>query len=245
MPRRTMPPRAVSRTATSMSRRARICWAPLGPVQSPGSIRRSSTSTPSEVVVPTCRPAPIRMCVTSRVTVLLPFVPEIEMTGTRRSASRIQDAGVVRASRIRSDQRTSSRSWLPVRRAVRDGETSRPPRARAASVMVCARSAPTQGNVMIQCPGSDERWTATPPRPSPWSDRRRRIQPTTATMSSGQSRGGTDAPRSTSAWRPGSRWPYQVRRRPMATSSFTTGTSRYTFGPSRRRVSISRTVPAG
>ena len=70
----------------------------------------------------------------SRVTVLLPFVPEIEMTGTRRSASRIHDGGVVRASRIRSDQRTSRRSWFPVSRAVRDGETSRPARASAASV---------------------------------------------------------------------------------------------------------------
>ena len=34
----------------------------------------------------------------SRVTVVLPFVPEIETAGTRRSASRIQDGGVVRAS---------------------------------------------------------------------------------------------------------------------------------------------------
>ena len=39
------------------------------------------------------------MCAISRVTVLLPLVPEIETTGTRRSASRIHDGGVVRASR--------------------------------------------------------------------------------------------------------------------------------------------------
>ena len=29
--------------------------------------------------------------------------------------------------------------------------------------MVRARSSPVHGNVTIQCPGSDERWTATPP----------------------------------------------------------------------------------
>ncbi len=133
---------------------------PAGPVQSPGSTIRSSTRTPSEVVVPTWRPAPIRMCVMSRVTVLLPFVPEIDTIGTRRSASRIHDGGVVPASAIRSVQRASSRSCAPVRWAVRDGETSRSERARAASAIVRARSAPRHGKVTIQCPGSDERWTA-------------------------------------------------------------------------------------
>ena len=86
----------------------------------------------------------------SRVTVLLPFVPEIETTGMRRSASRIQSAGSSRASSIRSDQRASRRSWAPVSRAVRDGETSRSARASAASAIVAARSAPIHGNVMIQ-----------------------------------------------------------------------------------------------
>ena len=46
----------------------------------------------------------------------------------------------------------------------------------------------------IQWPGSDERWTATPPRPSPWSARSRRIQATIAATGSGQSRAGTVAP---------------------------------------------------
>ena len=182
-----------------MSRRARIWWAPPGPVQSPGSTIRSSTRTPSEVVVPTWRPARNRMWVMSRVTVLFPLVPEIEMIGTRRSASRIHSGGVARASATRSDQRVSRRSWAPVRRAVRDGETSRSARATAASVRVRARSAPTHGKVMIQCPGSDERWTATPPRPSPWSLRRRRIQATIEATGSGQSRAGTLRPRWTRA----------------------------------------------
>ena len=41
----------------------------------------------------------------SRVTVDLPLVPEIETTGTRRSASRIQAGGEVRAAAMRSVQR--------------------------------------------------------------------------------------------------------------------------------------------
>ena len=35
---------------------------------------------------------------------------------------------------------------------------------------------PVHGKVTIQWPGSDERWTARPARPSPWSARRRRSQ---------------------------------------------------------------------
>ena len=70
----------------------------------------------------------------SRVTVVLPFVPEIETIGRRRSASRIQRAASRGASAIRSVQRARRRSWAPVRCAVRDGETSRSARASAASV---------------------------------------------------------------------------------------------------------------
>ena len=226
MPRRTSPPRAVSSTATSRSERARICQAPPGPVQSPGSTSRSLTRTPSEVVVPTRRSARTRMWVTSLVTVLLPFVPVIDTTGSRRSAFRIHAGGVVREALIRSVQRSSRRSWAPVRRVRRAGDTSRSERARAASAIVWARSAPIHGNVTIQCPGSDERWTTTPARPSSWSTRRRRIQSTRASIWAGQSRRGTSTPRWTRAWRPGARWPYHVRRRPMATSTFTTGSSR-------------------
>ena len=150
-----------------MSDRARTCCAPPGPVQSPASTSRSSMRTPSEVVVPTRFPAWTRMWVISRVTVDLPLVPEIETIGTRRSASRIHVGGVVPAAAIRSLQRVESRSWAPVNCAVRDGETSRSARAMAASVRTRARSSPLHGNVMIQWPGSDERWTARPARPSP------------------------------------------------------------------------------
>ena len=43
---------------------------------------------------------------------------------------------------------------------------------------------------MIQWPGSDERWTASPARPSPWSTRSRRTQAAIAAIGSGHSRGG-------------------------------------------------------
>ena len=122
------------------------------------------------------------MCVISRVTVLLPLVPETDTIGMCRSASRSHSGGVVRAASIRSVQRASSRSCAPVSWAVRDGETSRSARASAASLNVWARSAPVHGKVMIQWPGSDERWTASPLRPSPWSVRSRRIQATVAAI---------------------------------------------------------------
>ncbi len=44
----------------------------------------------------------------SRVTVLLPLVPEIDTIGTRRSASRTHSGGVARAASMRSVQRASS-----------------------------------------------------------------------------------------------------------------------------------------
>ena len=221
-----MPPRAVSRTATSTSERASTVWAPPGPVQSPGSTTRSSIRTPSDVVVPTWWPAAMRMWVIRRVTVDLPLVPEMETIGIFRSASRIQVGGDAVASAMRSDQRVTRRSWAPVRRAVREADTSRSARASAASVRIRARSSPRHGKVTIQCPGSDDRWTARPARPSRWSARRRLIQVTSAATASGQSAEGIAAPRWTRAWRAGSRWPYQVRRRPRASSSLTTGSSR-------------------
>ena len=166
------------------------------------------------------------MWVVSRVTVLLPFVPVIETTGTRRSASRIQAGGVARASAMGASARATDRAWPGVSVARRPGGTSFSLSANAASAIDRARSAPVHGNVTIQWPGSDERWTASPPRPSPWSKRSRRIQPTSASTWPGHRRRGTATPRRTTAWRPGSRWPYQVRRRPTATSTLTTGASR-------------------
>ena len=80
-----------------------------------------------------------------RVTVLLPFVPLIETIGTRRSASRIQPGGVALASSIRARQRSRRRSWVPVSRAVRAGDTFRSPSASAASAIAWARSAPAHG----------------------------------------------------------------------------------------------------
>ena len=245
MPLSTSPPRAVSRTATSTSERPRISCAPLGPVQSPGSIRRSSTSTPSDVVVPTWRPARSRIRVISRVVVDFPLVPEIEMMGIWRSALRIHGGGDVEARWIRSIQCIRRRSWDPVRWARRAGVAARSVSATEASAIRRARSAPTHGHVTIQCPGSDDRWARIPPTPSACPDRRRRAHPASVVTGSGQSRSGTLAPRRTSAWRAGTLCPNQVRRRPIASSTLTTGSSRYTLGPSKSRISITRIVPAG
>ncbi len=166
------------------------------------------------------------MWVVSRVTVLLPFVPVIETTGIFRSASRIQAGGVVRASAIVASQRAIARVVDGPWRAERAASTSRSVKATAASAIEWARSAPVHGKVTIQWPGSDERWTTTPPRPSPPSTRSRRTQSTNRPTWPGQSFRGTVAPSRTTAWRPGSRWPYQVRRRPIPTSTLTTGASR-------------------
>ena len=191
-----------------MSRRPRIWCAPPGPVQSPGSTIRSSTRTPSDVVVPTCRPAPMRMWVISRVTVLLPFVPEIEMTGTRRSASRTQVGGAVPslgdACRPAGQQALLAAGQLcgPRRRHVALGERHRGLRDGPRALLA------DHGYVTIQCPGSEDRWTPTPAAcPRRARARRRRTQATTAAMPSGHALAGTRAPRWTRAWRPGSRWP--------------------------------------
>ena len=96
----------------------------------------------------------------SRVTVLLPFVPEIETIGTRRSASRIQAGGVVRASAIRSVQRVeqallgAGELGGPRRRDVALGQRQRGLGDRPAPAPRRAT-----GTVTIQWPGSDERWT--------------------------------------------------------------------------------------
>ncbi len=71
-----------------------------------------------------------------RVTVLFPFVPEIDTMGTCRSASRIHDGDVTPASAIRAIQRATRRSCAPVRCAAGEGDTSRSARAIAASVRV-------------------------------------------------------------------------------------------------------------
>ena len=182
---------------------------------------------PSEVVVPVCRPASIRMWLIRRVVVLLPFVPLIDTIGIVRSASRIQPGGVAvgrrrsgpPSGRAGAAGRRSGGPSGPARRCARRGR--RRPR-----LIERARPAAVHGNVTIQWPGSDERWTARPARPAPWSARRRLSQATRAATSSGQSRAGTGRPSRTRACRAGLRWPYHVRRRPIATSTLTTGSSR-------------------
>ena len=200
--------------------------APPGPVQSPGSTIRSSTRTPSDVVVPTRRSASSRMCVISRVTVLLPLVPLIEMIGIRRSASRIHAGGVARASAIVASQRAIARDVDGPWRAARDGATSRSASSTAASAIECARSGPVHGNATIQCPGSVDRWTATPPRvlavvdtesADPVDDPLDRGRPVASRNGRAQSDDRVSARFALAE--PG-------RRRPIATSTLTTGASR-------------------
>ena len=226
MPRRTRPPRAVSRTATSTSSLRRIAAAPPGPVQSPASTMRSSTRIPSLVVVPTWCPASSRMWVISRVTVDLPLVPVMDTTGMRRSASRIHDGGAAPAAAIRASQPSTRRSWVIVRRTRRAGETDRPARSTAASAIRRARSAPDQGQVITQRPASEARWTTAGPACSPWSARSRRVQATTSATGSGHSRTGTGRARCTEGPSAGVRDPFQACVRPTATSTLTTGSSR-------------------
>ena len=138
--------------------------------------------------------------------------------GRRRRPGRRRSARV---------QRASSRSWAPVSWAVRDGDTSRSARASAASAIVRARSAPDprEGDDPVARVGRavDRQAAAAlavvgPQPPDPGGERGDRRRASRAP--------GRAAPSWTSAWRPGSRWPYQVRRRPMATSSLTAGSSR-------------------
>ena len=113
----------------------------------------------------------------------------------RRRRPRVGDRGVPAGDRPRGRLRSGG--------LAAPGATSRSVSATAASAIDWARSAPVHGNVTIQWPGSDERWTATPPRPSPWSTRSRRIQSTIRSTSPGHSRRGTAAPSLTTACRPG------------------------------------------
>ena len=136
--------------------------------------------------------------------------------GRRRPASAVAMAPVCRSSR---------RVCAPVSVARRAGETSRSARAKAASAMARPRSttpsARSRSSARARRSGGrparpcrrDGRSGAGGPRPR--SRRRRRA--------SRCRHRGTQADPGVGA---GSRWPYQVRRRPTATSSLTTGASR-------------------
>ena len=163
----------------------------------------------------------------SRVTVLLPFVPLIDTIGIVRSTSRIHGGGVVLASPIRCRQRSSERACAagqlrrPDRRHVALGERDRGvgdrPRALGAGPREGDDPVARVGRAVDRQPAAALAMLGPEP-PDPGRDRGRR--------SSGQSRAGTDRPSWTSGWRPGCRWPYHVRRRPIASSILTTGSSR-------------------
>ena len=125
----------------------------------------------------------------------------------------VADPGRRRRPSLADPRRPSARrtrSCEPVRRARRAGETSRSARASAASAIVCARSAPCHGKVTIQWPGirramdRDAANALAMVRRAGVGPIRRSPRRAVATLAAG-----TSAPRRTSAWRPGLRWPYQ------------------------------------
>ena len=81
-----MPPRAVSNTAASTSGCISTLRALLGPEQSPESVWRPLTCTPSVLVMPTRRPLAASRWAIRRVVVVLPLVPVTATTGTRPSS---------------------------------------------------------------------------------------------------------------------------------------------------------------
>ena len=207
-----MPPRAVSSTATSTSERPSTAAAPPGPVQSPGSSIRPSTTIPSEVVAPTRRPAPPSTWATIRVTVVFPFVPEIEMTGTRRSASRTIVGPWSRGPEMRPS--AAMTSWWSYGVA-RGSSTSVAASCQAASASVRARSAPRQGNDTIQRPRSAPRWTWTSSAgPLPASSRSRPHQVARRDTAAGRRLGGIVAQSRVATPSTASRSPCQGCRRP-------------------------------
>ncbi len=210
-----------------MSRRARIWCAPPGPVQSPGSTIRSSTRTPSEVVVPTCRPAtqqdvgdePGHRALAVRPRDRHDRDPPVGVADPRRRR-RPGGGDPLGPARERGapGRRSAGRSATATRRA-------RPARGGLGEGQRALRAGPREGDDPV---AGVRRAMDGAARRGPRRGRRAAggPRPTIAATPSGQSRAGTSRPRWTSAWRPGSRWPYQVRRRPMATSSLTTGSSR-------------------
>ena len=82
-PSRSRPPRAVSNTAASTSGCISTLRALRGPLQSPESVWRPLTYTPSVLVMPTRRPWALSKCAVRRTVVVLPLVPVTAITGTR------------------------------------------------------------------------------------------------------------------------------------------------------------------
>ena len=81
-----MPPRAHSSTAASVSGWARALRALLGPEQSPLSIWRPLTYTPSVLVMAVRQPCEVNRWAITRVVVVLPLVPVTATRGMRPSS---------------------------------------------------------------------------------------------------------------------------------------------------------------
>ena len=85
-PSRNIPPRAVSSTAASTSGCINTLRALRGPLQSPLSVCRPFTYTPSVLVMPTRSPCVRNKWEVRRTVVVFPLVPVTAMTGTRPSS---------------------------------------------------------------------------------------------------------------------------------------------------------------
>ena len=152
IPRSIRPPRAVSRTANPTPGSPSTMRAPPGPDQSPGSMHRPATNTPSVLLHAASRPASAAIRPRSRVVVVFPLVPVTATVGTWGSSSLGGSPGSARrtvsaAVAIRSSRGTSG----PIRR------TST--RALPIASPVPSRS---QGNATTTVPSPAVRLTAGP-----------------------------------------------------------------------------------
>ncbi len=159
IPRRRIPPRAVSVTASWIPGWASTCPAPLGPEKSPYFTSSPSKYTPSVLDQPTCSPAARPMCAIIRDVVVLPFVPVTATTGTfGRSVGGGLPGG---SSRTRSPT-----EWISSLRSSAPNASST---STIAAPSARARPSCAHGNATTSRRTSDSGRTRTPIRPIPAS----------------------------------------------------------------------------
>ena len=225
---------------------------------------RSSNRTPSEVVAPTCRPA-VRQDVADHPrgrglavgaadaddghpAVGVPDPGRRVRPGVtdrpQRPGERPRSPGSARGASGRGPRR----AWIEVQvhqpeRGLGDGlgaailapRVRHDPDTRLGRAMDAHRDAGTAG-------GRGAAFGRRATRPRPTDGGASRSTPRGRPRNGAPRARGTGAPSRTRACMPGSRWPNHVRRRPTPTSTLTVGSRRYTLGPSRSRISTSRTA---
>ena len=108
-PSRRMPPRAASNTAVVTAGFASTRRALFGPLQSPASICRPPTHTPSVQVMPTVAPPVEARWEISRTTVVLPLVPVTAAVGIRPSSPGPNSESTIAAPTLRGVPTVGSR----------------------------------------------------------------------------------------------------------------------------------------